>query len=792
MSSSAFSTDEPPAKKRAIEDDGDSYAGDDETLPEAAAAAAAAEPPPVKPSLESMKESPAHEFFGDKFFYSGKEVFAKMLAPQRKEAFGTEKTAEEILYGAKSFEELSDILCKPNINSSLVKPYWEHAISKPEDILDGAHYVLTGEDYVDKMHYIPGATNYEIRHGGTDDDARRIRSHNIHIVLGSSGSGKTAFAWKHLANPRRMKSSVDGNNDQRWVSFYHQAGPEFSLTRTIDQIKGKIAQVTGGKYDAKTYGPLEMNLALVIDEAALLEGKLDSLDLLREAVSSLKSTLVTGDVRLIVAGTGYDTMVDDISSQVDVFKYDMKPWLQDNINEYIRKSGSFDRKEGSVLISCMQKYLILSKLASNARLATILLTRQNLCDFEFLENKNEPGVVGRLIVVCALSYSKLNGLAKLGEFERRLVARAVLGQLDSSLQKKECVVAPSFDQLSLPEGFGSTVINVSRSLVEHNYERSIKGGRKLIDDSLPAIFVSPAITVVLFIFLGTSPTALAGWQLLEMIGALTLLKKAATRPIEDWTEVNIKEDFQRLRLDNLLTAMPAPRAESRLRIPCNIRSCIWINGPMAPFGDYFSATDKVIGQAKYVGSDIAKVKINLFDECLKTGLLRSEVAIKEPKTKAKYFLRLALLDALSTQAASYHVTVSEQTKKQLQSCATILVPEDHAYPQALLLRKERDPVEVLDCQVDHDRGKLSIGSGPFIDVDGKDASKDWEFHFITNGKSFELALSRDVLVSIKRSNVDFHGEVKTDTKTEALEKWRKANLWEGVVLRFFFAVKHEQ
>ncbi len=742
--------------------------------------------PSAGPSFEVMKETLAYKFFGHKIFYNGDQRLADFDANNRVKAF-YEKTAWDILKGADDFHELMHLLSRTCISATTVEPYWEHVRSKPEDRLDGRRYALNMARYLLDMTYFSDASNHKMRHHeNTGDDSMRKRGEDIHIVLGSSGSGKTAFAWKHLACPSEIQKLV--NNGKGCCSFYFQACLGFSLNDTIQQIKKRIVSETDGKYDGNTSERLDINLALVIDEAAHLEGKLDTMKALREAVNKLKDTLVKGHVRLILAGTGYDVMVDNISSEVDVFKYDMRPWSQDKINFYVRNSEEFRHEEKESVIRCMNKYQILSKLASNARMATILLTRDKLDDFQYLVERHVSSLVVRLIDKCVRSYIGQNRLRQFNGFEQKLVARVVFGQLDALFKDEGSLKIPTFDHASLPEDCRASVTWAARSLVEQNYEVG-SGSNSILDESQPAIYVSPAITIVLFIMLGVTPTALAGWQLLEMIGALTLLKKAVTRPIVEWT-AKTQKDFQKMMLDVLHTPVPAPRTQNEFSIPSRLRSCIWINGPLAPFGDYFSASDKVIGQAKYVGRDSTIVELDLFDECLETGLVKSDVV--EKNDQETYLLGLALLHVLSTQAESDR---DEEDTLQLEPEAINIVPEDHEYPQALFLDERQAPVGLVDCHVDSMKRTVSLGSHPPIIIDDEKALKDWQLHFFTNGKSFQILCCQDNAsemqsIIIDRSKVNFDGEVIQETEKKVLELWMKEKLREGVVLRFFFARKY--
>ncbi len=271
------------------------------------------------PSFERMKDIAADEFFGDPFFYGDFQADADLHADdRRKELDGM--TAWDMLEGANSSLELNNLLSGTGVDSAKVKPYWNHVRSTPEFRLNGGRYALNKGDYLRSMSYFRGASNPKLRY----EESPRKRSEDIHIVLGSMGSGKTAFAWEHLAHPYEINKSV--RNGKGCCSFYYEASNDFSLNDTIQQIKERIYSETDRNYDANTFEPVDMNLALVIDEAAHLKGKLDSMSALRDAVIDLKA-LVKGHVRLILTGNGYGFLVDNISSEVDVFKYDMKPWL---------------------------------------------------------------------------------------------------------------------------------------------------------------------------------------------------------------------------------------------------------------------------------------------------------------------------------------------------------------------------------------------------------------------------------------------------------------------------------
>ncbi len=79
------------------------------------------------------------------------------------------------------------------------------------------------------------------------------------------------------------------------------------------------------------------------------------------------------------------------------------------------------------------------------------------------------------------------------------------------------------------------------------------------------------------------------------------------------------------------------------------------------------------------------------------------------------------------------------------------VPEDDAYPQALLLQEWQAPDRLVYCDVKSKERTVSIGSSTEISIDDEKLLKDWELHFFINGKSFQI---------VCRSGINYHRSVE--------------------------------
>jgi hypothetical protein len=103
-----------------------------------------------------------------------------------------------------------------------------------------------------------------------------------------------------------------------------------------------------------------MMLSVIIDEAAAFGDIMGTKEALSRICQELKG--IATDVRLIVAGTGFDQVAMSLSSSTDVFKYRMQPWDGAKLKWAAEKRTKEDASVAEMCLEAIGKSPILRQL----------------------------------------------------------------------------------------------------------------------------------------------------------------------------------------------------------------------------------------------------------------------------------------------------------------------------------------------------------------------------------------------------------------------------------------------
>ena len=304
---------------------------------------------------------------------------------------------------------------------------------------------------------------------------------------------------------------------------------------------------------------------------------------------------------------------------------------------------------------------------------------------------------------------------------------------------------------------------------------------KLLNPAIPAISVSPSITLVLFQILGASPELYDGWAGMESTLALFLLRHAVMN------EGN-PDKLQRYSVKNFRLPVPAPRTIRNFKIPKLRREIVWVNGPRAPFGDVI--TDHAIGQAKYTSTD-GSAKLDLGEEMVKMGFMKEELLNKDDIAagRVQKAILLALMHTWDRLDTEDTLPSAKMPFHHAKSSGTNHTNQGMMYPEEVLVRSQTSCVEEIPCCISPDHATVIVGDHNGIDLDSDIGS--WKVIFATNGASYDVKLDDGVKpVNLCPNDVDGNGEVlssKAGSGAEAVHGGIQRNVVANIRVQFVFA-----
>ena len=711
-------------------------------------------------------ERKAADFFADIYFYCEKEPLVEIFKEKRLTAF-QDKTVEELLQPIQSHEALWKALSGTGVNAAFVEPYWKESRKTPESRLRN-QLILTGIDIDEadsiQRHYV-GIHNYELRHCA-DNEASQQRKHDFHIVVGSSGTGKTSLALNKLGK---------GDDDQWFFTVY------FALREGIEHLdelkqrlqKDILRQLHDKLESYEHKGPLQMQMVLIIDKAYKYQNAIHSVASLRSVQECMEEHFAQKVKLVVVGGTGYETVANRFDSKNDVYMYRMKSWKVDDVVKVARSNHDDDLAD-NIAIS-LQKHPVLASFATNARAASLMMDKIPACNYLAIAQEDRVECVLPIVEYVAQIYICYNRLTILHDNkDKRLAARMVLIELEKSWRNKRHgrVEAPVFDHCN-----DLWVRLAAMVLIDHNYER-VGTELELIDGELAAITVSPSIALILFYLLGAAPQLYDGWTSLESTLALFLLRQAVMNE-ED------PDKLERYGVVNFRLPVPAPGTIRTFSVPKLRREMVWVNGPRAPIGDVI--TDHTIGRVKHTLAG-ESAELDLGEEMVKMGFMKEECLAGEELEAAR--LRTAIHVALVHTWSV--LDRDQQATRVIDPPAVDLVEnrqETHGqmYPEEVFVGEQHSPIEDITCCVSYDAKQVVVGDEA-VSLD--ECIGDWKVVFATNGDRFRISLSgnnttmtTDSVLELGPDDVNENGE----TSNLVVQEWIKENVVDNAKVLFCFA-----
>jgi hypothetical protein len=387
--------------------------------------------------------------------------------------------------------------------------------------LNGKIVALNGSDEIKliKEQFVNVTTT---RNLAATTKLTETRVEKIVYVYGASGTGKTFCAVKQVAP---FESTGVRKSAEKSTTLYVKVSDLSSYKwdgKTADpEVLDWIETRLKSKY--KRYNPeekLRMNVSIVFDEVGSrsLSKFFEEKTKVTSLYNGIRSMVADGfNFRMVVCGTGLTG--ENLSSTEDVGKIRLTSWTKEDLMQVAEVRFPL---LGVEAIEAIYRHPILNSLATNSRSAWFLLRAvQNVClvDKEILNSIRGtwddrlaaclPAIVGFVVD----NYISKNGLRNLDPGDRCRVAARVFRAVEKARVRgqKEPPYRPSFHGLDLK------CATVAESLITLNLDNSGSGMRLLKNEKF-SIWVSPAITIVLFSVLRISATIVSDWT--EYVSAL--------------------------------------------------------------------------------------------------------------------------------------------------------------------------------------------------------------------------------------------------------------------------------
>mmetsp|Transcript_9863 Transcript_9863/g.27928 ORF Transcript_9863/g.27928 Transcript_9863/m.27928 type:complete len:1049 (+) Transcript_9863:379-3525(+) len=519
-----------------------------------------------------------------------------------------------------------------------------------------------------KKEYVSGCMSGNLRHPRDGIDPNK--NLETYIVSGPSGSGKTLCSVMHIPTVDTPDSDTGLHKCVVYLASEHiEASPVESIPKLVSEIVGrKLGRSSVPKLLTRT------RLSVIIDEAYSIVDRLGSVEKLQIIRADLLET-VCEHTRLIICGTGYDTVSHRFSTEADVRKFDMKPWDR---THFLKKAVAEDSINGKLISEAVEKSHLLLAMTTNARAANLLIrslktTRwhRSLNDIKNARGilKNNPRSIAddevpdlshqecaSLVSTVADEYMTMNGLAETTKQQRRLIAHSVLDELHNAthfihkritypqFQKLRALVTHEQPEIVIDEhghlgneGVKTCIeklVPKALCLLSINMEVDKEGNLEKVTGDIP-VEVTPAITLVLCRMLGISAEIFTGWEGLEKVAALDAFFTAVrTDKLEDTWKWKIVELSSPIPATSGWNSKGKPDENAKCKVPINVCNMVFVNGPMAPYADII-APRKLIQVKQTSGNS---VDVDLVHELGKVGLLQDDEVVNHqlvPSDKEK-------------------------------------------------------------------------------------------------------------------------------------------------------------
>jgi hypothetical protein len=525
----------------------------------------------------------ARRVFANAFFYHGKKSAAEAYAGERRGAIAEGQKVRDVRRAREGrddgFAEFADEI---GASTSLVEKYFAREGATLERLLadEVLPVALNAAGELD-VYRDRGAlsidtltSTYQDRGpgpgpGGASAGQHPGRSMPLAVVTGGSGSGKTFFCLKYLADFLRREQYLAAA-----TTLYLRPDPKVTkvsfLERPIDEIcQGLLAYIRRrvenkfSKFGRKVKGRLNMHVCVIFDEAGApdLGGRFEDKAFLEELCTHLQLHLADS-VGVVVSGTGITGK--SLTSAGDAYIFRLKPWEPNDVKAlFEQRRRDVVLTDGDTLqdvVDAIFGHPKLRGLTTNARSAFLL--REAIiaqCSSHVTDSWTvqldawAPALVTQVV----RGYIEGNGIRDLGFGERRVVAASVFRALEDAASWKPDSGELVFNPPPF-EGLDGTLLAVARSLVTWNVELvGAKAGHgkvlRLVEGERRVISVTPAVATVLFVMVGVQVSMIRGWRAEEEVAALYAARQVILRSFDSFraNRENLQEELRKVRLYEL-------------------------------------------------------------------------------------------------------------------------------------------------------------------------------------------------------------------------------------------------
>jgi hypothetical protein len=624
----------PKRKPRSCDDEDDEISGED-TIDEEEGAV---------PTYKGGKD--ARMVFANPHFYHGEQLASDVYKPRREKAIAEGMTVRDVRHACeRRTDGFTEFANKIGANTFVFEAYFDWTSASAEQLLELDVYVKRGALSMDTLD----STYRDCSRRG----AARRRGMPLGVVTGSSGSGKTFFCLKYMADFLKVEQ-------EHAATLYLRPDPNvtkvsFGWKRPIEEIcKDLLAYIRTGiekkfsKFGLKVKDRLNMHVCVIFDEAGaedlchLFEDKA----FLEELCRHLKLHLAES-VAVVVSGTGITGK--NLTSDGDAYIFRLKPWAPGDVRTlFAQRDIDLVRKNDDTLetvVDAIFGHPKLRGITSNARCAFLLREAiLTVCSSHVSDSwaVQLDAWAPALVTTVVHEYMADNIIQGLGFGARRVVAACVFRALEDAASWRPDSGAVVFHPPSF-EGLVGAPLAVARALVTWNVE--LAGAKfdkekvlKLVKGERRVISVTPAIATVLFVMAGVQVSMISRrTRAVEEVAALYAARQGVLRCFdrfqadgeklhEELCKIRLYElrkqiqPFRKVAAEQIDVVVPARKMkQSRVRVPIVSESSVLLNGDMASFADVIAPY--MLLQAKHASGK--RVKVDIEHELGKCCLLKS-------------------------------------------------------------------------------------------------------------------------------------------------------------------------
>jgi len=569
------------------------------------------------------------------------------------------------------------------------------------------------------------------------------------LVMGSSGSGKTAFSVGVL--PKILQ-----RHDQDLFFVYMSANMAFDDRKSSSATeagKNMRKQIKNAIENHGGTDAMRLTMVVAVDEVGITKdrcyvGSSHNLCAIKAELEGLAKR-----VRLVLLGTGLDQVTTMVNSEQEATKIRLPPWNEDKVNKYIDLiHGEF----GDQIKELIWSTPLYKSLSSNPRalsqLTTVLCEQLKIYDKDMI---NEDFVVATVTG----KYIAANGLGTLKAGEKRLVAMIVwkvLADAEYGDTKAPNLRAPKESECH----DGDKIEACCHSLLDVNLE-SKSGKVVLIEGQQYSVSITSAISLVLFALTGNMTCLCRNWNQFETVAALHELQLAYISAYPHCPPST--------RVVASQTQFPGSN-KTLMRVPVVNKEIILVNGALAEYADVISL-DRLV-QAKHA-MDGHSCTLHLTKELKKLGVMKDCVKSKTGQTTA-------LMRKQWTCATSGKMEGSATNPEQSRHMTIKPAIKRHGAAVSIL------------CKYPN-KTHVPFAEKSMSSEEVNDHTRPLSVVFVTNARQFNiprLEWGAGYETYLQRNHVDTNGKLLVGYN-EALQSYMDKFLLGGVSVKFFFLEQDE-